>query len=49
MTVSVDLKVIEEMERQIEVLRKELKELKKRESTGFEALETDVFLTEAYN
>jgi hypothetical protein len=49
MTVTVDVKVLEEMERKIERLSKELKELKKPEVNRFEKLDTDVFLTEAYN
>lgn len=48
MTVTIDVKVLEEMERKIERLTKELKELKKPES-GFERLDTDVCLIEAYN
>ncbi|MFN7251477.1 MAG: hypothetical protein ACK4M9_11880 [Anaerobacillus sp.] len=49
MTVSIDVKVLEEMERKIERLTRELKELKKTEVNSFERLDTDVFLTEAYN
>ncbi len=49
MTVTIDVKVLEEMERKIEHLSKELKELKKPVNGGFEKLDTDVFLTEAYN
>ncbi|WP_139193707.1 hemagglutinin [Anaerobacillus alkalidiazotrophicus] len=49
MTVTVDVKVLEEMEKQIQRLSKELNELKKPKNNGFEKLDTDVFLTEAYN
>ncbi len=49
MTVTIEVKVLEEMEKKIECLSKELKELKKMEINEFEKLDTDVFLTEAYN
>lgn len=49
MTVTIEVKILEEMERKIERLSKELKELKKTETNSFEKLDTDVFLTEAYN
>ncbi|WP_169819167.1 hypothetical protein [Anaerobacillus arseniciselenatis] len=49
MPVTVDEKVLEEMEKQIERLSKELNELKKPQNVGFEKLETDQYLTEAYN
>ncbi|QOY37939.1 hypothetical protein AWH56_010420 [Anaerobacillus isosaccharinicus] len=49
MTVTIDVKVLEEMERKIECLSKELKELRKPVVNNFEKLDTDVFLTEAYN
>lgn len=48
MTVTVEVKVIEDMEKQIKRLTRELKDLKKEEN-GFEKLDTDVFLIEAYN
>mgnify|MGYP005756247419 CR=1 FL=1 len=48
MTVTIEVKVLEEMERKIERLSKELKELKKPISE-FEKLDTDVCLIEAYN
>ncbi|WP_169737881.1 hypothetical protein [Alkalihalobacterium bogoriense] len=48
MTVTVEVKVLEEMQRKIERLNKELKELRK-EKDGFEPLDTDSFLTEVYN
>ncbi|WP_169823125.1 hypothetical protein [Anaerobacillus alkalilacustris] len=49
MTVTVDVKVLEEMEKQIQRLSKELNELKNPKKSGFEKLDTDEFLTEAYN
>lgn len=49
MAVTVDEKVLEEMEKQIQRLSKELSELKQPQQDGFEKLDTDVFLTEAYN
>jgi hypothetical protein len=49
MAVTVDERVLEEMEKQIQRLSEELKELKKPQQDGFEKLDTDAFLTEAYN
>lgn len=48
MTVA-EAKVIEDMEKKIERLTIELRELKKVQSDGFEPLDTDLFLTEVYN
>lgn len=49
MTVTVDVKVLEEMKRTIDRLSKELKGLESSKVNGFEKLDTDVYLTEAYN
>ena len=50
MTVTVEVKVLEDMQKKIEKLSVELKELKKSNSDyGFETLDTDSFLTEVYN
>ncbi|MGO4889787.1 hypothetical protein ACJ2A9_18735 [Anaerobacillus sp. MEB173] len=49
MTVTVDVKVLEEMEKKIESLTVELKQLKKVKAEGFEKLDTDCYLTEVYN
>ncbi|WP_179295563.1 hypothetical protein [Bacillus sp. FJAT-45350] len=49
MTVTVEVKVLEEMQKKIEKLTVELRELKKVERDGFEKLDTDMFLTEVYN
>ncbi|WP_209124863.1 hypothetical protein [Alkalihalobacillus sp. BA299] len=48
MTVTVEMRVLEEMEKKIEKLTMEIRELRNNES-GFEPLETDLFLTEVYN
>ena len=48
MTVS-EKKMIEEMQKKLDRLANELNELKKTEHDGFEKLETDHFLTQAYN
>ncbi|MGN7312177.1 hypothetical protein ACTHQ4_13875 [Alkalicoccobacillus gibsonii] len=48
MTIS-EKKRIEVIERQIEQMKSELTELKKKSNNGFEALETDELLVEAYN
>jgi hypothetical protein len=48
MTVT-QVKILEDMEKQIERLTVELKELRKVETDGFEQLDTDLFLTEVYN
>ncbi|TWI54444.1 hypothetical protein [Halalkalibacter nanhaiisediminis] len=48
MTVS-EKKMIEEMEKKLERLASEIKDLKKASHDGFEHLETDDFLTQAYN
>ncbi|MCM2676782.1 hypothetical protein [Alkalicoccobacillus plakortidis] len=48
MTMS-EKKRIELMEKQIEQMRTELKELKKKPHNEFELLETDELLVEAYN
>ncbi|WYP27626.1 hypothetical protein NSQ54_05820 [Alkalihalobacillus sp. FSL W8-0930] len=48
MTIS-EKKQIEIMERQIEQMKSELTELKKKSNNGFELLETDELLVEAYN
>ncbi|MFV8828601.1 hypothetical protein [Alkalihalobacterium sp. APHAB7] len=48
MTVTVEMRVLEEMEKKIERLTMEIQELRKVEN-GFEPLETDMFLTEVYN
>lgn len=48
MTVTVEMRVLEEMEKKIERLTMEIRELRKVEN-GFEPLETDTFLTEVYN
>lgn len=49
MTVTIDVKVLEEMKRTIDRLSKELKGLENSKANGFEKLDTDVYLTEAYN
>ena len=49
MTVTVNVEVLEEMKREIEHLRNELKKNKKKEMQGFEKLDTDFYLTEVYN
>ncbi len=48
MTVS-EKKMIEEMQKKLDRLANELNELKKSSHEGFEKLETDDFLTQAYN
>ncbi|MFC0557481.1 MULTISPECIES: hypothetical protein [Halalkalibacter] len=48
MTVS-EKKMIEEMQKKLDRLANELNELKKSGHDGFEKLETDHFLTQAYN
>jgi chaperonin cofactor prefoldin len=48
MTVS-EKKMIDEMQKKLERLANELNELKKSSHDGFEKLETDHFLTQAYN
>ncbi|WP_166485461.1 hypothetical protein [Halalkalibacter wakoensis] len=48
MTVS-EKKMIEEMEKKLERLASELNELKKSSQSGFEKLDTDDLLTQAYN
>ncbi|WP_197276386.1 hypothetical protein [Bacillus sp. JCM 19034] len=48
MTVS-QKRMIEDMQRELERLANELNELKKAKYEGFESVETDDFLTEAYN
>ncbi|WP_368505657.1 hypothetical protein AB3N04_08675 [Alkalihalophilus sp. As8PL] len=48
MTVS-EKKKYEDLQRKIESLTHELNELKKVDKEGFEPLETDHFLTQAYN
>lgn len=48
MTVS-EKKMIEEMQKQLDRLATEIDELKKSNNNGFEQLDTDVFLTQAYN
>ncbi|MFK3939636.1 hypothetical protein ACI2JA_19190 [Alkalihalobacillus sp. NPDC078783] len=48
MTIS-EKKRIELIERQIEQMKTELTELKKKSNNGFESLETDELLVEAYN
>lgn len=49
MTVTVDVKVLYEMEKKIETLTVELNQLRKEKNEGFEKLDTDCFLTEVYN
>jgi len=49
MTVTVDVKVLEEMKKTINRLSKELRDLKKPEVNSFEKLDTDFYLTEVYN
>lgn len=48
MTVS-EKKMIEEMQKKLERLAREINDLKKSRHDGFEHLETDDFLTQAYN
>ncbi|WP_017729021.1 hypothetical protein [Halalkalibacterium ligniniphilum] len=48
MTVS-ERKMLEDMENTLERLKIEIKELKKADNNGFDRLETDDYLTEAYN
>ena len=48
MTVS-EKKMIEDMQKQLDRLATELNEFKKSSHQGFELLETDQYLTEAYN
>ncbi|WP_227937990.1 hypothetical protein [Alkalihalobacillus deserti] len=48
MTVS-EKKMIEEMQKKLDRLARELNELKRSGNDGFEKLETDHFLTQAYN
>ncbi|MED3646382.1 hypothetical protein P4475_06055 [Halalkalibacterium halodurans] len=48
MTVS-EKKQLDDKERMIERLKVEIKELKQSKKEGFDSLETDHFLTEAYN
>ncbi|ARK28987.1 hypothetical protein [Halalkalibacter krulwichiae] len=48
MTVS-EKKMIEDMQKKLDRLATELNELKKSSHDGFEKLETDRFLTQAYN
>ncbi|MBP3952394.1 hypothetical protein [Bacillus suaedae] len=48
MTVS-EKKMIDEMQKKLERLASELNELKKGTREGFEPLDTDDFLTQAYN
>ncbi|WP_170885451.1 hypothetical protein [Bacillus alkalicellulosilyticus] len=49
MTTTIEVKELEDMRKKIDLLTKELKELKKKEKDGFEPLDTDPFLTEVYN
>ncbi len=48
MTVS-EKKLIEEMQEKLDRLASEINNLKKSSHNGFEQLDTDVFLTQAYN
>ncbi|WP_198507800.1 hypothetical protein [Bacillus sp. FJAT-45037] len=48
MTVS-EKKKFEDLQRKIESLTHELNQLKRMEQDGFEQLDTDAFLTQAYN
>jgi len=48
MTVS-EKKLLEEMQRQLDRLANEIDDLKSSKHNGFEQLDTDVFLTQAYN
>ncbi|MCK0472448.1 MULTISPECIES: hypothetical protein [Halalkalibacter] len=48
MTVS-QKRMIEDMQKELERLANELNELKSAEYEGFESVETDDFLTQAYN
>ena len=43
MTVTVEVKVLEDMQKKIELLSTELKELRKNQSEGFERLDTDLY------
>ncbi|HHY20696.1 MAG TPA: hypothetical protein GX525_02215 [Bacilli bacterium] len=49
MTVTVKIKVLQDMQEKIEKLQHELHELKTQQAEGFEQLDTDSFLTEVYN
>ncbi|MBO8170405.1 MAG: hypothetical protein H0Z33_00760 [Bacillaceae bacterium] len=48
MTVTVDVEVLEKMQKEIERLQMELKRMT-RSVEGFEKLDTDGYLTEVYN
>lgn len=48
MTITVDIKVLEKMQQEIERLHLELKRMTK-SAEGFEKLDTDSCLTEVYN